>query len=581
MSKRSICSVAVAALLMAAMPVNTAYAYQNAGSASRAELLDYSSIQHPVYADRAMVVSQNVIASQVGADILKQGGNAVDAAVAVGFALAVTLPRAGNLGGDGFMLVHIKETGETIALDYRSVAPQVAHPRLFRADLGGDPKRSKQGYTASGVPGTVAGLEAAHKRWGRLPWQTVVAPAIKLAAEGVILSRDEAGGLEWSRGQWEPYEAGRKAFLKPDGSTYRAGELFRQPDLAWSLSEISRNGADAFYRGAIAQRIVASMEKNGGYITAEDLANYRPVFREPISTDYRGYRVVTAPPASAGGVAMLEMLNIVENFELESMGQGTAASLHLMTEAMKLASLDRRRYLGDPDFSNVPTQTMISQQYADRRASLIRTNDVLPAEDLLPLDPALVEGENTTHFSVVDADGNVVSNTYTLGASYGSGAVIDGAGFLLNDQIKNFSLLLARGGGPLRANGLEPGKRMVSTMMPTIVFNNDKPWLVTGTPGGATIPHTMFQLIVNMVDFGMNVAQATNAPRIHQDGPEGDLLVEPGFNRDTIRLLEARGHNVGYRSTIGSVQSIVIQPQGGLAASADTRRPDAAAIGID
>lgn len=572
--KRFAVAVSVWALL-AGSPVLA----QNAAPGT--ELLDYGSIHHPVRAERAMVVSQNIIASQVGADILRRGGNAIDAAVAVGFALAVTLPRAGNIGGDGFMLVYIAETGETVALDYRSMAPEAARVNMFRRDRGGDPQRARRGYQASGVPGTVAGLEAAHTRWGKLAWAEVVRPARLLAQEGVILSRDEADALVWSRSMWSAFEAGRLSFLKPDGSAYRAGERFQQTDLAWSLEQIERNGADAFYRGPIADRIEASMRRNNGLMTKADLAAYRPVFRDAISAEYRGHHVVTMPSSSAGGVALLEMLNIVENFDIRAMGSNSADSLHVMAEAMKLANLDRRRFIGDPDFSALPTERMISQDYSDQRAGLISLTSILPAAALVPLDPLASEGENTTHYSVVDAEGNVVSNTYTLGSSYGSGAVIDGAGFLLNDQMKNFNLLQREGGGPLRANGLEPHKRMVSSMSPAIVFRDGKPWLVTGTPGGATIPNTVFQMIVNMVDHDMNIAQATNTPRIHQDGPEGALQIEPGFSVDTARLLEGRGHDVRRRTTIGSVQSIVISPQGHLEAAADPRRPDAAAIAID
>jgi len=575
-------SRAVATALAAALVATTTASHaQNQAPAYRPGLLDYETIQHPVHADRAMVVSQNVIASQVGADILRRGGNAVDAAVATAFALAVTLPRAGNLGGDGYMLVHIGATDETIVIDYRSIAPLAAHPALFSAAQGGNPDDVRRGYRASGVPGTVAGMEAAHRRWGRLPWAELVAPARRLAQEGVILSRDEAGGLVWSREMWEPYEAGRRAFLKEDGSAYAAGDLFVQADLGWTLEQIEQHGAAAFYSGAVADRIAASMTRNGGLITREDLAAYRPVFRQPIEADYRGYRVVTTPPSSSGGVMLLEMLNIVENFDLGGAGAGTAASLHWMAEAMKLAQLDRTRWIGDPDFSDIPTDQLVSQAFADRRSQLIRPDAVLASADLHPLDPWAVEGENTTHFSVVDGDGNVVANTYTLGSSYGSGAVIDGAGFLLNDQMKNFSRRMGADGRPLRANGMEPRKRMISTMSPTIVFRDGQPWLVTGTPGGSTIPNTLFQIIVNMIDHDMNVAQATHAPRIHQDGASGRLQAEPGFNGDTAALLEQRGHSMGRRTTIGSSQSIVILPEGGLEGAADSRRPDAAAVPAD
>lgn len=536
-------------------------------------LLNYESVHHPVISTTGLVVSQNDIASRVGADILARGGNAVDAAVATGFALAVTLPRAGNLGGDGFMLVYVAAEGRTYALDYRSVAPLAAKPALYDQE----PRDARYGYRASGVPGSVAGLAHAHARWGRLPWAELIEPARKLAAEGVTLSPDSAYALSWSRDVLGHWEAGRRIFLQTGGAPWRPGDTLVQSDLAWTLGEIQRDGADAFYRGAVADRIVASMQAHGGLITHEDLARYRTAERTPIETEYRGHRVVTMPPSSAGGVMLLELLNLVERFDLKAMGADTAASLHVMSEAMKLAQLDRTRYIGDPDFSTLPTAQLTSQAYADRRSSLISTDSLLPAPSLVPGDPWEVEGIDTTHFSVVDSEGNAVSNTYTLGSSFGSGAVVDGAGFLLNDQMKNFNRRLRADGRPVTANGMEPGKRMISTMAPTIVFKDGRPWLVTGTPGGSTIPNSLFQLIVNVVDHGMNLAEATTTPRIHQDGATGALQVESGLNRDTIRLLEGLGHKVVVGQTIGSSQSILID-DGMLMGAADPRRPDSAAV---
>lgn len=536
-------------------------------------LLNYESVHHPVISTTGLVVSQNDIASRVGADILARGGNAVDAAVATGFALAVTLPRAGNLGGDGFMLVYVAAEGRTYALDYRSVAPLAAKPALYDQE----PRDARYGYRASGVPGSVAGLAHAHARWGRLPWAELIEPARKLAADGVTLSHDSAYALSWSKDVLGHWEAGRGIFLQTGGAPWRPGDTLVQSDLAWTLGEIQRDGADAFYRGAVADRIVASMQAHGGLITHEDLARYQPIERAPIETEYRGHRVVTMPPSSAGGVMLLELLNLVERFDLKAMGADTAASLHVMSEAMKLAQLDRTRYIGDPDFSTLPTAQLTSQAYADRRSSLISTDSLLPAPSLVPGDPWEVEGIDTTHFSVVDSEGNAVSNTYTLGSSFGSGAVVDGAGFLLNDQMKNFNRRMRADGRPVTANGMEPGKRMISTMAPTIVFQDGRPWLVTGTPGGSTIPDSLFQLIVNVVDHGMNLAEATTTPRVHQDGATGALQVESGLNRDTIRLLEGLGHKVVVGQTIGSSQSILID-DGMLMGAADPRRPDSAAI---
>lgn len=536
-------------------------------------LLNYPSIHHPVVSHGGMVVSQNVIASRVGADILAQGGNAVDAAVAVGFALAVTLPRAGNLGGDGFMMVHVAAENRTHVIDYRSTAPLTARPEDFNSAGGGDPQDARYGYRASGVPGTVAGLAHAHAKWGKLPWAQIVEPARKLAADGVILSDDEAYAAKWAGRMIRRWEAGRAAYYKLDGTPYVAGDLWRQPDLAWTLGQIKQGGAAAFYTGSVADRIVASMAQHGGLISHADLAAYRPQERATIEAEYRGHRVVTMPPPSAGGVMLLEMLNIVEAFDLKASGVNSAASLHVMAEAMKLAQLDRTRYIGDPDFSRLPTAQLTSQAFADQRSALIDQTKTLPRVKLVPGDPWEVEGIDTTHFSVVDADNNVVSNTYTLGSSYGSGAMIDGAGFLLNDQMKNFN----RRPGSKTANALEPGKRMVSTMAPTIVIRDGQPWVVTGTPGGATIPGTLFQLIVNVVDHGMNIAEATQTPRFHQDGATGALQVEPGISADTLALLRGLGHRVVVDETIGSSQSIAIE-QGLRLGAADTRRPDAAAV---
>ena len=573
-------AVATASLAMGLALLAPIKAAAQTTAAEPRDLLNYPSIHHPVVGERGMVVSQNAIASRVGADILSQGGNAVDAAVAVGFALAVTLPRAGNLGGDGFMLVHVAGENRTHAIDYRSTAPQAARAALYNAAEGGDPQDARYGYRAPGVPGSVAGLAHAHERWGRLPWARIVEPARRLAADGVTLSQDEAYATGWAARVIGRWEAGRAAFYKPDGSPYAAGDLWRQPDLAWTLEQIQRGGSAAFYTGAVADRIVASMRKHGGLITHADLAAYRPLERAPLETQYRGHRIVTMPPPSAGGVMLLEMLNIAEAFDLKASGPNTAASLHLMAEAMKLAQLDRTRYIGDPDFSRLPTAQLTSQVYADSRSALIDPVRLLPRARLAPGDPWEVEGIDTTHFSVVDVEGNVVTNTYTLGSSYGSGAMIDGAGFLLNDQMKTFNRRMDAQGRPLTANGMEPGKRMISTMAPTIVFRDGQPWLVTGTPGGSTIPNTLFQLIVNLIDHGMNIAEATQTPRVHQDGATGALLVEPGISGDTIRLLQGLGHRVVVDETIGSSQSIVIQ-NGRRLGAADTRRPDAEATVAD
>jgi gamma-glutamyltranspeptidase/glutathione hydrolase len=550
--------------------------------AQRKQLLEYPSIHHPTVGLKGMVVSQNEIASQVGAEILRQGGNAVDAAVAVGFALAVTLPRAGNIGGDGFMLVHLAETKQTLVIDFRSVAPKAAQLDMFIDAKGKENLGASRGYRAPAVPGTVAGLALAQKTYGRLAWKDVVEPARRLAADGVVLSADEAFVFGWAQERMGESAAGRAAFYKPDGSLYGAGETLRQPDLAWSLGLIAEQGPDAFYRGEIARRLAADMKAHGGLITLEDLAAYRPVVRAPLMGTYRGYSIATTPPASAGGATLLEMLNILEGFDLKATGgAGSAGALHLMSETMKMAYADRYRYLGDSDFVKMPLGGMTSKAYGAERARQIDPTRAQPARTLGVGDPWKFESPNTTHYSVADAAGNVVSTTYTLGADFGSGVMVAGAGFVLNNQMNNFSHEAAyearEAKTPPPPNGMMAGKRMLSTMMPTIVFKDDKPWLVTGSPGGSTIIDTVLQVVVNVVDFQLNVAEAVHQPRIFQNATDR-LEVEPNFNPDTVALLRARGHPVTTAETMGSAQSILIE-NGMFMGAADPRRPGALAVG--
>lgn len=546
----------------------------------RRQLLEYPSIHAPTVGSHGMVVSQNEAASRVGAEMLRRGGNAVDAAVAMAFVLAVTLPRAGNLGGDGFMLVHDARANRSIVIDFRGVAPRAATLARFIDAQGHETRESAIGYIAPAVPGTVAGLEMAHRRFGRLPWADVVAPALALARDGVILSHDEAFVFGWARERLSTSEAGRRTFYKPDGSLYAAGERLRQPDLAWSLGQIQRHGADAFYRGAIAQRIAADMARHGGLITLADLDAYRPVERQPLIGSYRGIEIRTAPPASAGGATLINMLNILERFDLAGMGAGSAASLHVMAETMKLGYADRYRFLGDTDFERVPLTGFLSKDYAATRAALISPDRARPAAEMGAGDPGRFESPDTTHFSVADAEGNAVSTTYTLGADFGSGVMIAGTGILLNNQMNNFSheqaaAAAARGEAP-PPNAMRPGKRMLSTMMPTMLFRDGRPWLITGTPGGSTIIDTVLQIVVDVVDFRLNIAEATHQPRIYQ-GTTDSLRVEPNFNPDTVAALRARGHRITSDETMGSAQSIMIQ-DGLFLGAADPRRPGAFAV---
>jgi gamma-glutamyltranspeptidase / glutathione hydrolase len=567
-------------LRTAVLVLVTATTCMSPALAQKKQLLEYPSIHSPVVGERGMVVTQNAIASKVGADILRQGGNAVDAAVAIGFTLAVTLPRAGNIGGDGFMLVHDATRGEDVFLDFRSVAPRAATLAMYLDSDGKEAAVASRGYLAPSVPGTVAGLFRAHQRFGKLRWSAVVAPALAMARKGVVLSPDEAFVFGWGKERLSTSKAAQETYYKPDGSLYRAGEVLKQPALAWTLGHIARRGADGFYKGPVAERFAADMKAHGGLITLEDLASYKVVERAPIRGTYRGYDIVTVPPASAGGATLLNMLNILEQFDLAAGGPGSARSLHLLAETMKLAYADRYRVLGDTDFARVPLAGFISKSYGRERARLIDPGKVRPPELMGAGDPWRFESPNTTHFSVADAQGMVVSTTYTLGSDFGSGVMIAGTGILLNNQMNNFDHVGAaralRDGQPPPPNAMAPGKRMLSTMMPTFVMKDGKPWLVTGTPGGSTIIDTVLQVVVNVIDFKLNVAEATDQPRIYQDASE-KLRLEPNFNPDTRERLAAMGHPITSDETMGSAQSILIE-DGLFLGAADPRRPGALAV---
>lgn len=547
--------------------------------AQQRQLLNYEQIHKPVVADGGgMVVSQSDHASQAGARILREGGNAVDAAVATAFAMAVTLPRAGNIGGDGYMLVHLAAEDRTVAIDYRSMAPALA---TLDAYIGEDGQLRGQtaGILAAGVPGTVAGLALAHEKYGRLPWRQLLEPAIALAEEGIVLTRDEAFALDWGKKRLAQSEAGARVFLRPDGSALRAGERLVQSELGWTLRQIAEHGADAFYLGEIAERLEAGMRAHGGLLRKEDLAAYRAIERAPLWSSYRGNRLATMPPSSGGGPGVAMTLNILEQFDLGSMGAGSADALHALAEATKLAWRDRQDHVGDPlDFA-VPLRGYASKAYGAQRAAEVSMDRAREAVEVVSGDIWSFEGRDTTHFSVVDAEGNAVSNTYTIGSDFGSGVMIEGTGFLLGNLIGNFSLArqleAARQGQDTPPNAMLPGRRPVSSMAPTMLFRDGKPWLVTGSPGGNTIPGTVVQTIVDVVDFGMNVAEAANAPRIHQRvDAEGVLQVERGFSPDTLRILRERGHRIVQDETIGSTQTILVEngrPEG----AADPRRPGA------
>ncbi|MCT4712140.1 gamma-glutamyltransferase [Enterobacteriaceae bacterium H11S18] len=535
-----------------------------------------TDIYHPVRAEHGMVATVDALATQVGVDILKQGGNAVDAAVAVGYALAVTHPQAGNLGGGGFMLLRTKG-GKTTAIDFREMAPEKASRDMFLDEQGNaDSKKSLTSPLASGTPGTVAGFSLALEKYGTMPLNKVIQPAFKLAREGYIVNEALADDLKQYGSEVLPsHENSRAIFWKKDGSLLQKGDRLIQVNLAKSLELIAENGPDAFYKGPIADQIAEEMAKSGGLISKADLANYKAVERKPISGEYRGYEVYSMPPPSSGGIHIVQILNILENFDLAKYGFGSADAMQLVAEAEKYAYADRSEYLGDPDFVKVPWQALTSKAYAKSLAEKIDVNKARPSSDIKPGRLAPYESNQTTHFSVVDKDGNAVAVTYTLNTNFGSGIVAGNTGILMNNQMDDFS---AKPGVPNvyglvggDANAVGPHKRPLSSMSPTIVVKDGKTWLVTGSPGGSRIITTVLQMVINTVDFGMNVAEATNAPRFHHQWLPDELRVEKGFSPDTLKLLGEKGQKVVVKEAMGSTQSIMIAPDGKLYGASDPR----------
>ena len=540
-------------------------------------IVRYDSIHHPVPARFGMAVSQNSIATRVGQETLARGGNAVDAAVSMAFALAVTLPRAGNLGGSGFMLAHMAAEHKTVALDYRSVAPQAASVEKYTMNDGElDWDKLTFGAMAAGVPGTVAGMHTAWQRFGTMEWKDLLQPAYLLASEGFEIGHDLASVLNMAAGVFGVHGRG-SAYLKPGGGPWVAGDRLVQADLGWSIAQIMEHGAAAFYQGELAQRILKAFEKNGGIISAQDLATYKVKEREPVSTTYRDKRVVSMPPVSSGGVTLIQMLNILESFDLQQYPQGSAKSQHLLAEVMKRAAANRRSLLGDPDFSELPVDAYVSKQLAKDMANKIDLERAASVDSIAAESLEAYESRDTTHYSVMDQYGNAVSNTYTLGYSFGSGFVAEGTGILFDNQMRNFSYRDGAG----HPNALAPGKRMLSTMTPTIAFDADgKVFLVTGTPGGSRIINVLLQVLVNTIDYKLNIAEASDRPRIHQGWQKQDLAIETGMNPEVIGLLKGMGHVIDMQQTMGSTQSILWR-DGVFEGSADPRRPNALALGLD
>jgi gamma-glutamyltranspeptidase / glutathione hydrolase len=552
-------------------------------AAQQAAIYSDRDIVHPVFAEHGMVASQDETATRIGLEVLKKGGNAVDAAVTVAFVLAVTLPSAGNLGGGGFMVVHDAASGATVAIDYREKAPAAAARDMFLNAAGeADPELSRYSRLAVGVPGTVAGMALALERYGTISLAEALAPATQLAENGFTVSAELADSLKEASARLQKSPSTAKIFYKDGGVAYAPGETLVQKDLAASMKLIAKEGAQAFYGGPVGQLIAAEMARGNGRITLDDLKNYRAVVREPVRGTYRGYEILSMPPPSSGGVHIIEILNMLEGVPIGFLGAGAAETIHMMAEAMKLAYADRSQYLGDPDFVDVPVAALTSKAYARHLLSLIDRNRARPAAEIKPGDLTPYESPDTTHFSVVDQNGDAVANTYTLNFGYGTGLVAEGTGILLNNELDDFS---AKPGVPNAygliggdANAVGPNKRPLSSMSPTIVLKDRKPFLVSGSPGGSRIITTTLQIIMNAIDHGMNIAEATYAPRIHDQWLPDELRVEEGFSPDTIRLLEQMGHKVVIGDVMGSTQSIMVTEQG-LFGSSDPRRVGSLTLG--
>ena len=539
----------------------------------------------PVPAKNGMVVSSHYLGSQVGNEILKQGGNAVDAAVATAFALAVTLPSAGNIGGGGFLVYHGAD-GETTSFNFREKAPLAATETMFLNSRGEIHQNSNHdGALSVGVPGTVAGLALAHERLGTMPWSDLVAPAVQLAEEGFPSTWAMQGFLNMLARRPRAYPSTTRAFLKPGNVPYEPGEIWKQPDLARTLKRIQTQGRDGFYKGETAKLLEDFMKANDGLITKEDLALYEADEQPVVHGTYRGYDIYAMAPPSSGGVALIEMLNILEGFNLKKAGHNSALYAHLLTEAMRRAYADRAMHIGDPKFNpDMPVERLTSKAYAD---GLRQSIDMYYASesDSSTFSTSYYESEETTHFSVVDSEGNAVSLTYTLEYSYGSRMVVDGAGFLLNNEMGDFNPIPGRTtstgliGTP--PNLVEPQKRMLSSMTPTIVAKDGKPVLLIGSPGGRTIINTVLQVILNMVDHDMNVAEAIEAGRIHHQWlPDRTTAEERALSLDSQRLYEMMGHKLRFRESMGRAMGIYIDyDEELLYGAADSRSYDGRAVG--
>ncbi len=546
------------------------------------DYIDYPHPFHPTASKSGMVVSQNTFSSEIGIEILDMGGNAVDAAVAVGFSLATTLPRAGNLGGGGFMLIYLKEKDEVFYIDYRSKSPRNSsiEKLLGTKEI---PDRDSQRwervdytYLASAVPGTVYGLLEAHRNFGKLSLQDIMKPVITQAEEGIVVSSD----LSYVIGATPQLKSDKESFsiFFKDDEPLKEFSIMKRPDLASTFQQISKNGAKGFYEGEVANKIVDAMNKNNGLITHDDLKNYKSFFRQPIDINYKGYKVFTAAPPSGGGITLLTSLSILNSIDINKYKSDATKTYHFLAEALRRGHNNRSHFVGDPEYFDVPMTDLLSPKRIKELTSSINANKASPVEDVKAYKKEK-ESKDTTHFSIIDKDGNAVSNTYTLGLSFGSGVTIPGTGILMNSQMNNFAYRygdktdIGRGASP--GNRFEPGKKPMSTMAPTIIFNeNDDLFLITGSPGGSDIPAAILRVITGVIDFNLDIGEATMLPRIHKDWPYEGLEHERSVSRDIIKRLKSMGHITEYENTIGSTQSIHIS-DGVNYGFADLRRPNA------
>jgi gamma-glutamyltranspeptidase / glutathione hydrolase len=567
--------------LIASLLATTALPFEAiAQAASNQPIISSWPRRQPVFGQSGMVSSQDALATRVGVTILDQGGNAVDAAVAVGFALAVTLPRAGNIGGGGFMLVHNAASNETKAIDFRETAPASMKKDVYINDKGeADLNRSQNTGLGVGIPGTVAGMALALERYGsgQFTFAALMQPAIELAREGFLVGDDLAFSLKQAEKQLKRHETSARIFATSEGNMLPNGALLQQTDLAVTLNKIATEGPRAFYEGSLAKSLVEAVNAAGGQWSLDDLKSYKAIERDVVKGSYRGYTITSMPPPSSGGIHLIQILNILEGFDLKAAGHNSADAIHLFAEASKLAYADRSEFLGDPAFVKVPVKGLTSKKYAETLCAQIDPQKARPAKEIKPGKPQPFESDQTTHYSVIDKDGNCVSCTYTLNFSYGMGMVAGDTGILMNNELDDFA---AKPGVPNAygliggdANAPGPGKRPLSSMSPTIVLKDGKPFLVTGSPGGSRIITTVLQVISNVIDHGMNIAEATEASRVHHQWLPDEIRVERGISSDTAKLLQAKGHKINLQQAMGSTHSIMMAPTG-MEGASDQRQSD-------